>query len=78
MPAHTEKNSINIDGETKILQDIPKFKQYLSTNPALQRNIKKLPTSKKRQDIKHLTTKPKGENHKHIEQSYQEPTVICL
>jgi hypothetical protein len=31
------KFSINIDGETKIFQDKTKFKQYLSTNPALQR-----------------------------------------
>ena len=31
------KLSINIDGETKIFQDKTKFKQYLSTNPALQR-----------------------------------------
>ena len=29
--------TINIDGETKIFQDKTKFKQYLSTNPALQR-----------------------------------------
>jgi hypothetical protein len=31
------KVSINVDGETKILQDKTKFKQYLSTNPGLQR-----------------------------------------
>jgi hypothetical protein len=31
------KLSINIDGETKILQDKTKFKQYLSTNSVLQR-----------------------------------------
>jgi hypothetical protein len=31
------KLSVNIDGETKIFQDKTKFKQYLSTNPALQR-----------------------------------------
>jgi hypothetical protein len=30
------KLSINIDGESKISQDKTKFKQYLSTNPALQ------------------------------------------
>jgi hypothetical protein len=29
------KFSINIDGENKISQDKTKFKQYLSTNPAL-------------------------------------------
>jgi hypothetical protein len=33
------KLSITIDGETKIFQDKTKFKQYLSTNPALQRII---------------------------------------
>jgi hypothetical protein len=31
------KLSININGETKTLQDKTKFKHYLSTNPALQR-----------------------------------------
>jgi hypothetical protein len=31
------KLSINIDGETKIFQDKSKFKQYLYTNPSLQR-----------------------------------------
>jgi hypothetical protein len=31
------KLSINIDGEAKIFQEKNKFKQYLSTNPALQR-----------------------------------------
>jgi hypothetical protein len=34
------KLSITIDGETKVFQDITKFKQYLSGNPALQRIIK--------------------------------------
>ena len=34
---YTEKLSINIDGESKIFQDKTKFKQYLSTNRALQR-----------------------------------------
>ena len=29
-------------------------------------NTRKVPAPKKGQDIKHLTTKPKGENHKHI------------
>jgi hypothetical protein len=33
------KLSINIDGETKIFRDKTKFKQYISTNPALQRNL---------------------------------------
>jgi hypothetical protein len=31
------KLSINIDGQPKISQDKTKFKQHLSTNPALQR-----------------------------------------
>jgi hypothetical protein len=31
------KLSVNIDGETKIFQDNTKVKQYLSTNPGLQR-----------------------------------------
>jgi hypothetical protein len=31
------KLSINIDGETKIFKEKIKFKQYLSTNPAIQR-----------------------------------------
>jgi hypothetical protein len=35
------------------------------TNPT-QDPRRKTPTSKKRQDIKHLTTKSKEENHKHI------------
>jgi hypothetical protein len=34
------KHSITIDGETKVFHDKTKFKQYLSTNPALQRIIK--------------------------------------
>jgi hypothetical protein len=33
------KFSITIDGETEIFHDITKFKQYLSTNPVLQRII---------------------------------------
>ena len=33
------KLSFNIDGNTKIFQDKSKYKQYLSTNPALQRII---------------------------------------
>ena len=42
MPArllYPTKLSITIDGETKIFQDKAKFKQYLSTNPALQRIV---------------------------------------
>jgi hypothetical protein len=34
------KLSITIGGETKVLHDKTKFKQYLSTNPALQKIIK--------------------------------------
>lgn len=36
----TAKLSIIINGETKMFQDKPKFKQYLYTNPALQRILK--------------------------------------
>jgi hypothetical protein len=42
MPAQATiptKLSITIDGERKIFQDKTKFKQYLSTNLALQRKI---------------------------------------
>jgi hypothetical protein len=43
-------------------------------------NARKIPAPKKGQDIKHLTTKSKAENHKHIKpptkQKYQEPKVI--
>jgi hypothetical protein len=35
------KLSINIDGENKIFWDKTKFKQYLSTNPALQRILER-------------------------------------
>jgi hypothetical protein len=68
----SENLSINIDGENKIFQDKTIFKQYLSTNPALQRILegklqhKKDTCTKERQDIKHLTTKLKTESHKHI------------
>jgi hypothetical protein len=34
---YPEKLSINIEAENKIFQDKTKFKQYLSTNPALQK-----------------------------------------
>jgi hypothetical protein len=33
--------SISIDGETKKFQDKMKFKQYLSTNPVLQRILER-------------------------------------
>jgi hypothetical protein len=36
---YSGKLSINIDRENKIFQDKPKFKQYISTNPALQRTL---------------------------------------
>ena len=44
---------------------------YLSIQPYRRSwkensNTRKVPTPKKGQHIKHLTTKPKGENHKHI------------
>ena len=43
---------MNIDGETKIVQDKPKFKQYLGSNPALQRILKeKLPYKEARKVI---------------------------
>jgi hypothetical protein len=58
------KLSINIDRENKIFQDKTKFRQYLSTNPALQKvlvgkkfNTMKISAPKKGQDIKHLRTK---------------------
>jgi hypothetical protein len=66
------KLSININGENKIFKDKTKFRQYLSTKPALQRILegkiqhKEDTCNKKRQDIKHITTKSKAENHKHI------------
>jgi hypothetical protein len=36
---YPKKLSINIYEESKIFQDKTKFKQYLSTNPALQRML---------------------------------------
>jgi hypothetical protein len=82
------KLSINIDGETKIFLDKTKVKQYLSIILAQQRileensNTREVPTPKKRQDVNHLTTKPKGESHKHIKPptktNIMEPTAICL
>jgi hypothetical protein len=57
-----------MDGETKIFQEKPKFKHYLSTNPALQRILEgKLQHKEdtcKEQEI--LTTNSKAESHKHI------------
>jgi hypothetical protein len=35
------KLSITIDGETKVFQDKTKFTDYLSTNPPLQRILKR-------------------------------------
>jgi hypothetical protein len=66
------KFSINIDREAKIFQDKNKFKHYQSTNPDPQMILegklqhKEGTCNKKGQDIKHLTAKSKGENHKHI------------
>jgi hypothetical protein len=37
MLLHSAKLIVNIDGETKIFQDKTKLKQYLYTNPAIQR-----------------------------------------
>jgi hypothetical protein len=34
---YTAKLSITVDGEKKVFQDKSKFKQYLSTNPVLQK-----------------------------------------
>jgi hypothetical protein len=39
MLLYPSKRSITVDGETKIFHDETKFKEYLSTNPALQRII---------------------------------------
>jgi hypothetical protein len=44
MPAQTTiptELSITIDGETKVFHEKTKFTQYLSTNPGLQRIIKR-------------------------------------
>jgi hypothetical protein len=39
---------------------------YQSSPTKENSNTRKAPEPKKVEDIKHLTTKPKGENHKHI------------
>ena len=41
------KLSITIDGETKVFHDKNKFTHYLSTNPALQRIMKKKKNTRK-------------------------------
>jgi hypothetical protein len=44
---YSAKFSITIDGETKVFHDKAKFTQYLSTNPALQKdNKRKTPTQR--------------------------------
>jgi hypothetical protein len=58
-----EKVSINIDGDNKLFQDKMKFKQYLSTNPALQWILEGKLQHKEdtcTKDIKHFTTKSKA------------------
>ena len=67
------KFSINIHGETKIFQDKTKFKQYISTNLALQKTPEgnnqatqgEYLHQRRKKNINHLTTKPKEENHMH-------------
>jgi hypothetical protein len=41
MLLYQAKLSITIDGENEIFQDKTKFKQYLSTNTALQKILKR-------------------------------------
>jgi hypothetical protein len=59
---YTAKLSITVDGETKIFHDITKFKQYLSSNPALQRILEGKPhkrriiTPNETQEINRPTT----------------------
>jgi hypothetical protein len=67
------KLSINIDGKTKIFQDKTKFKQYLFTNPDLQRILEgKLPTQggyllqRKNKIVIISQQRQKGENPMHI------------
>jgi hypothetical protein len=76
MPAQTtipEKLSVTIDGGNKIFHDKVKLKQYLSTNPSLQKGLGKkknsstsrLTTTIKTQKMNNLTpAKPKQQKHK--------------
>jgi hypothetical protein len=86
------KISISIDGETKILQDNTKIKQYLSTNPTLQRNLEG--KFQKQEGYLHqwkskklfISQQPKGENHvymmspttKNITGTNNNLTLICI
>jgi hypothetical protein len=56
------KLSINIVGETKIFQDKTKFKQYLSTNPALQRILERKPQHKEATCTKERTRNEASHN----------------
>ena len=64
--------SITTDEETKVSHDITKSKQYISTNPALQKIIegklqhKGETIPKKNQEINHLTRNPKEKKHTSI------------
>jgi hypothetical protein len=84
---------MNIDGETKIVQDKPKFKQYLGSNPALQRILKeKLPykearkviiprkKKKKKKKNNNFTAKPKEEKqtNTHSLCLSVSPLSVCL
>jgi hypothetical protein len=74
--SYPAKISIIVDGENKIFHDKTKFNQYISINPALQRILEgkfqhnersyTKGGKKKNQEINHLKTHPKGENHTHI------------
>ena len=65
------KLSITINGETKVFHDKTKFKQYLSTNPALQRIIKEKKNTRtetmpqKKQQSNPLTNQ-KEDSHRNI------------
>jgi hypothetical protein len=51
------KLSITIDGENKEFHDKTKFKQYLSTNPVIQRIIKGKPHEKEGNDTREKARK---------------------
>ena len=64
------KLSITIDGENKIFHDKTKFKQYLSTNPALQKILEgKLQPKEENYNHKNIGNKqskqPKSKEAKH-------------
>ena len=60
---HSTKLSITKDGETKILHDKTKFKQYLSTNPVLHREEKTNKQTSKQQQQKQKPSKTRRENN---------------